>query len=125
MTSKEMTVKLRMSHWAQVMKDRAESGLSVKKYCEKMGIHENSYFYWQKKLREAVGGQIIEAQANMMQPNIPQSGFVEVRVPEALSRVGNCYNKGISIDLSGVHISTDSVYPVDKLIKLLKGLVRQ
>jgi hypothetical protein len=52
MTTKEMTEGYRMSHWAGIMRDRAASGLSVRAYCKKAGFHENSYYYWQKKLRE-------------------------------------------------------------------------
>jgi putative transposase len=35
------------------MRDRAASGLSIRAYCKQAGIHENNYYYWQKKLREA------------------------------------------------------------------------
>jgi hypothetical protein len=35
------------------MHDRAEKGLSVRAYCQSAGIRENTYFYWQHKLRDA------------------------------------------------------------------------
>jgi hypothetical protein len=35
------------------MKDRSMTGESVTAYCARIGIHANTYFYWQKKLREA------------------------------------------------------------------------
>jgi len=44
---------LRMSHWAGIMRNRQESGLSIRAYCETAGFHENVYYYWQRKLREA------------------------------------------------------------------------
>jgi hypothetical protein len=34
----------RLSHWAGVLRDRQESGLRVRAYCEREGFHENIYF---------------------------------------------------------------------------------
>jgi hypothetical protein len=53
MTTKEMSESYRMSHWAGIIRDRAASGLCVRAYCRQAGFHENSYYYWQKKLRKA------------------------------------------------------------------------
>jgi transposase-like protein len=44
----------RLTHWAGVVRQRAESGLTVKAFCESEGLPENTYFYWQRKLRESV-----------------------------------------------------------------------
>ena len=54
MDTKKVTAELRLSHWVQVLRERSESGLSVRKFCKKSGIHENTYFCWEKKLRETV-----------------------------------------------------------------------
>ena len=43
----------RLSHWAAIMHERKESGLSIKAFCELRGFHKNVYFYWQRKLRAA------------------------------------------------------------------------
>ena len=51
--TREIAEEYHMGHWAQVMRERSESGLSITAYCETIGIHPNRYFYWQKKLREA------------------------------------------------------------------------
>ena len=41
----------RLSHWAQVMRERQENGQSIKAHCEQTGIAVNTYHYWQRKLR--------------------------------------------------------------------------
>jgi len=51
--TREIAEEYRLSHWAQIMQERAESGLSIKAYCRQLGIGSNTYFYWQRKLREA------------------------------------------------------------------------
>jgi hypothetical protein len=53
MNTREMTEEYRLSHWAQIMRERSESGLSIKAFCKTAGFHENVYYYWQRKLREA------------------------------------------------------------------------
>jgi putative transposase len=45
------------------MRERAESGLTIKAYCETAGIHANTYYYWQRKLREAAGEELKAQQA--------------------------------------------------------------
>jgi len=35
------------------MQERTTSGMNIREYCESTGIHENVYYYWQRKLREA------------------------------------------------------------------------
>jgi transposase-like protein len=51
--TREIAAEYRLRHWAGIMQERSESGKSIKSYCETVGIHQNTYHYWQRKLREA------------------------------------------------------------------------
>ena len=53
MNTRKIAAEFRLKHWAQLIHERAEKGVSVHTYCETIGIHENTYYYWQRKLREA------------------------------------------------------------------------
>ena len=53
MNTRYIAAELRLSHWSAIMRERQESGLSVKAFCESRGFHTNVYFYWQRKLRAA------------------------------------------------------------------------
>ena len=53
MNTRNIASEYRLAHWAQATRERADRGLSVRAYCIETGIHENTYFYWQRKLREA------------------------------------------------------------------------
>jgi len=53
MNTRKIAAEYRLSHWAQIMREKSQSGLSAKDFCQKIGISENTYFYWQKRLREA------------------------------------------------------------------------
>jgi len=51
MDTKKVTTEYRLSKWAQVIRARLDSGQSIKDFCLDAGISRNSYFYWQKRLR--------------------------------------------------------------------------
>jgi hypothetical protein len=53
MNTRAIAAEYRLAHWAGIMRERQESGLSIRAYCERSGFHENIYYYWQRKLREA------------------------------------------------------------------------
>jgi len=53
MNTKAIAKEYRLAHWAEIMRERQDSGLSIRAYCKQAGFHENIYFYWQRKLREA------------------------------------------------------------------------
>lgn len=61
MNTRNVAIEYRLAHWAQVTRERADRGLSVRAYCAETGIHENTYFYWQRKLREAACSEIQSA----------------------------------------------------------------
>ena len=51
--TREIAAEYRLSHWSGIMRERNESGKSIKAYCETIGLQQNVYYYWQRKLREA------------------------------------------------------------------------
>ena len=68
MNTKEATNQIRLANWANIVKARSESGLTINEYCEQNGISRGSYFYWLRKLRHAA----LEAEGTR---------FVELREP--------------------------------------------
>ena len=124
MNTREIAAEYRLSHWAGIMQERNESVKSVKAFCENAGIHENTYYYWQKKLREAAIEGLTETKSEARGMVAP--GFMEVRlaeqlVPEPLSagRQGQ-----ISIEVAGTRMMADSEYPIDKLSALIREVRR-
>ena len=74
MNTRELTANFRLTHWAQVMQERRESGMSNKEFCESIGIHENTYYYWQKKLRKAVSnGMTVKPHSEIQVPGVNNS----------------------------------------------------
>lgn len=120
MTTKEMTYQYRLSQWSELVKERVELGLSIRAYCAMKGFAENTYFYWQRRLREAARTQLEAEQAGPLVP-----GFVEVALPSgpeapaAQSQAGQ-----LQVQIQGIRLSADSTYPVEQLARLLQHLSR-
>ena len=53
LATRAATKQIRLQHWRSVIQDRAESGLTVKEYCEQHNITKDSYYYWLRTVREA------------------------------------------------------------------------
>ena len=51
--TREIAAEYRLKHWAEIIQERNESGMSIKAYCNSIGLRQNVYHYWQRKLREA------------------------------------------------------------------------
>lgn len=113
MNTRAIAAEYRLSHWGQIIRERMESGLSVRAYCENAGFHENVYYYWQRKLREAACEQLS-----------PQ-GFTEVQLPDSSTQLAlpeKSRSGQICVETNGMHITADSSYPVEKLGALLREL---
>ena len=126
MNTRQMASEYRMAKWAQILQDRKESGESVNAYCKSRGISRDSYFYWQRKLREAVGGKMAQAQASTAQQGLVPAGFTQVQLRtgqwENLD-AGRNQRGGLVAEAAGIRLSADCAYPAEKLAYLLRELV--
>lgn len=43
----------RLSHWAELLSQKAAGNMNVSDFCNANGITRNQYFYWLRRLREA------------------------------------------------------------------------
>lgn len=85
------------------MKERVELGLSIRSYCAMKGFAENTYFCWQRRLREAARTQLEREQASL-----PVSGFVEVALPPASEvSVAQAQARQLHVELKGICLSAE------------------
>ena len=78
MNSREVAKRYRMAKWAQIIQDRKASGESIKDYCRNRGLSRDSYFNWQRKLREATCEQLAA---------IETDGAVQALIPTVFTEV--------------------------------------
>ena len=127
MNTRKIAVEYRLSHWANIMQKRSESGLSVREFCEQEGFHENIYFYWQRKLREAACGQQIGLQAIDKQTGLAPTGFTEVKLQDLSGRTsmsGAAGKSELCFDVTGFRFVAGSDYPTENIVALLRRLTQ-
>ena len=61
----ELAAKIRLQAWLQEQKEYASSNLSVNEWCAKKNISRTTFFYRQRKLREAAASAISESSSVM------------------------------------------------------------
>lgn len=110
MDTKIVTAKYRASQWMDIIKDRQNSGLNIKSYCQERGISRHAYYYWQRKLREVACTELIKQEE--LADNVP-SGWAQL-TPDTRS----C--SSLIIEVSGCHIDVE--HNTD--LELLKNVCR-
>jgi len=117
MNMKEIATEFRLGHWAQILQDRAASGMSIKGYCKEKGIAVNVYFYWQKKLREAAAQQLAIASEPGSQALTPM-GWATVQEIEPKQ------SGGLTLRIGGAEIELHQGYDEALLASVIKTLSR-
>jgi hypothetical protein len=104
MNTRKVAAEFRLAHWSQVLNERKQSGLSIRAFCEQAGIKEKTYYYWQRKLREAVCTELL-----------------------ANSQNGSFYESGadtLPIEINGYRVFVSEDTAPDLLAKTCKVLIR-
>ena len=119
MTTKEMTYQYRLAQWSRLAKERAELGLSIRAYCAMKGYAENTYFYWQRRLRQAACDEITERSIGTETGLVP-SGWTHLSVAESAPKEAS-----VRVEINGCRIEvTDDTDPelLAKVCRTLKAL---
>ena len=111
--TRQIAMELRLSHWEGIMRQRIDSGLSIKDFCETSGIHQNVYFYWQRKLREAACIEMMWGTQN--EPDETASLVVSEGWTTTVEKV-------LSIEINGCRILAGMDTPPELLANACKTL---
>ena len=122
MNTNDIAAEYRLSHWAGIVREREESGLSIKQFCKNAGFHENRYFYWQKKLREAACEELARIQGSAT--GLVPVGFAEVKLPAQQSPLlsAAAIQNQVCVETASLRIIAGGEYPADKLAVLIREL---
>ena len=103
----------RLQEWAQMAQEKAESGLTVREYCRRIGIKENTYHHRMKRLRlEAVAA----AQSDAFAP--PPSGWALCDTQSAATSSGE-----ISIEIGKAKVQVPANADAVQLANICRMLV--
>ena len=114
--TKQVATELRLVHWAGIMQERKASGLSNKDYCESMGIHENVYYYWQRKLREAACTHLTTKEHDVTGGLVP-NGWTRLMPGETI-----CPEESLTIEVGGFRVMATAGTDPELLLKVCRTL---
>jgi len=115
MNAKAIKHQHRLQTWAPVIRDCKNSGVTVKAWCEENSVNEKQFYYWQRRVREEVLGQMVIANTTKDQnptfvqlPDVPKQK--KTFMPDMILNCGN-----YSLELSNT-ISPELLSMVIKVI---------
>lgn len=115
MDTRAMAQEVRLGHWAGILRERRDSGLSVRGYCQEQSINEKTYYYWQRRLRKTA------CERFMPQEQSPQK---ESPVFAALPISNNKDSGSIVVRLNGAEVEIRGgadPATVDTVLRVLRG----
>jgi len=118
MNTREMAQDVRLANWAGILRARRDSGLSVRCYCQEQGINEKTYYYWQKRLREATCERL-----GLQEQPLSSATQNETPIFAALPMQGN-KNGSIVIRLNGAEVEIQgeaNTAAMETVLKVLRG----
>lgn len=113
MDTKLATAKIRIRQWAEIIKDRCDSGMTVDVYCEKHGLSRNSYFYWLRKVRQEA---LFQAESGTRFIELSEPGLTRDSVPEDPS----LFLPQLTVQLGDAVIGIDNSTPMELLSRTLE-----
>lgn len=117
MNTRNIAIEHRLTHWAQVMRERAEKGISIRAYCESIGIHENTYYYWQSRLREAACSGVQEVETSPKEQSLVPNGWTTLCVSEKSTQSQN-----LTVEIGGCSITVGEETDTELLTKICRAL---
>ena len=77
MNTRQIASEYRLAQWGETLQERIANGETINEFCQSRGVSRNTYFYWQRKLRETAAKQIAQETAKPSQALIP-SGWAQI-----------------------------------------------
>lgn len=85
MNTRKIATGYRMAQWSQAIQERTAQGESIKDFCERRGINRNTYFYWQRRLREEAYEELIQGDKTETSEALAPKGWTVCKLPEPMS----------------------------------------
>ena len=101
--TKLATQTLRMDYWADLIRDRSQSGLTIQQYCSEHGLSCNAYYYWLRKIKaatlESAGISFVELATSDSKPEPASSASFHTEAVMTVGAATIAINSGTSTEL--------------------------
>ena len=116
--TRKIAKELRLSHWAGIIRERKHSGLSVIEWCKNNDISQKTYYYWQRKVREAMCEELLTQQSSeSVVADAPPQSWAVCEVAPANE------GKTLPIEINGCRILVADDTSPELLAKTCKVLI--
>lgn len=117
----QVKTNMRISAWADMIRERNESGLTISEWCINNGINRKTYYYRQRKVREFICDHNMDNNHNIgsLVPNpVPQHDIV----PVSMESVSNNDIQQIKITTANISVELPSTIQPQLLKAAIEGL---
>ena len=119
MNTRQIASEYRLAQWGEALQERVANGETINEFCQSRRVSRNTYFYWQRKLRETAAKQIAQKAVETSQALIP-SGWAQVSAAdEPQTKEGTT----LPIEIGRCRIVADETTDPELLAKVCRVLV--
>jgi putative transposase len=112
--TQKIVTQMRLSGWSEAVKERLTSGQTVTEFCEAKGISQTTYYYRQKKVREAACAELVRTQNH--EGKIVPNGWMRLAGSEPETVAGSA----LTIEVSGFHLAVNGETDMELLAKVCR-----
>lgn len=116
MDTQKIARRFRLSEWSEAIKERIASGQSVDAFCEARNISKATYYYRQKKVREAACSELAAAQSS--ENAVVPAGWTQLAEAESVT----ADESALTIEVNGCHIHANAQTDPKLLAKVCRVL---
>ena len=119
MDMQKIASRFRLSEWSETVKERIASGQSVDAFCKAKNISKSTYYYRQKKVREAACTKLAAAQSS--ESAIVPVGWTQLTKAESVTSS----KSSLTIEINGCRIQANTQTDpklLEKVCRVLRSL---
>lgn len=114
MDMRKVAREVRLSKWAEIIREQKASGQSIHVWCAENGVTKQQYFYWQRQLR-GIACESLATQSGCL-PHVAPT-FTEVPLPAKVAPTGTIT---VRIGAAVVEIAGDaSPSAIEAIVRML------
>ncbi len=127
----KITHQVRAEHWAKIMNECINSGMSKTAWCRANGISEKQFFYWQRILRQGsfrefpefiITGNCRAAQQELAPATQRTVSFTEIKLPSSSQSTAPVFHPDLVIRKGGLILEISNSAS-DELLSRIGGLL--
>jgi len=115
--TREIASEYRLAKWSQAIQEKTANGESVGEFCQNRRISHNTYFYWQRKLREMAAKQMAQGSPGSIETMVP-SGWAVCKEAEKAAP-----ENSVSIEIGKCRVTVGAGASSEQLAKVCKVLM--